>query len=84
MNGRLCAHVDSLGRLVEQQHTRFHAQPLRENDFLLVAARKAEERNLRVGRTNVERRRPQPRFSALGAAPQLPETPGMAPWIREH
>ena len=41
---RLCADVDALSRLVEDQHRRLRHQPAAERHLLLVAARKCRDR----------------------------------------
>ena len=51
----LRAHIDADGRLVHDEDARLGAQPLGEQDLLLVAAAERADRRLRPGRTD-----PQP------------------------
>ena len=45
---RLCAHVDAARGLVEQEHPRSAEQPLRDHDFLLIAAAQPARRAARA------------------------------------
>ena len=83
VDDRLRLHVDTLGRLVEQQDPRPHPQPLRQDDLLLVAAREAHERRVRCGRADVERADPVVGLRPLAPAPHRPEARLVAAQVGE-